>query len=66
MQPTYLKFRSRGNLRSLNNMLNKQTGKVVFFGDSNWNLALNMMIGIQTAVKSSLLAEQSMVQLGGD
>lgn len=47
-------------------MLNKQTGKVVFFGDSNWNLALNMMIGIQTAVKSSLLAEQSMVQLGGD
>jgi 1-phosphatidylinositol-4-phosphate 5-kinase len=36
--------------------VNKQAGKVVFFGDSNWNLVLNMMIGIQTAVKSSLMA----------
>lgn len=24
----------------------QQGGKIVFFGDSNWNLALNMMIGI--------------------
>lgn len=25
---------------------------MVFFGDSQWNLVLNMMIGVQTAVKS--------------
>ena len=25
---------------------------MVFFGDDNWNLVLNMMIGIQMAVRS--------------
>lgn len=39
---------------------------MVFFGDSNWNLALNMMLGIQTAVKSALLTEKIMLQDGGD
>lgn len=47
-------------------MINKQTGKVVFFGDSNWNLALNMMIGIQMAVKSVLLVDASLSQFEGD
>jgi|JI6StandDraft_1071083.scaffolds.fasta_scaffold11950_1 1-phosphatidylinositol-4-phosphate 5-kinase len=27
-------------------------GKMVFFGDTNWNLVLNMMLGIQMAVRS--------------
>lgn len=27
-------------------------GKMIFFGDDNWNLVLNMMIGIQMAVRS--------------
>ena len=27
-------------------------GNMVFFGDDNWNLVLNMMIGIQMAVRS--------------
>lgn len=27
-------------------------GKMVFFGDTNWNLVLNMMVGIQMAVRS--------------
>ena len=31
---------------------NKTEGDMVFFGDDNWNLVLNMMIGIQMAVTS--------------
>ena len=27
-------------------------GNMIFFGDDNWNLVLNMMIGIQMAVRS--------------
>lgn len=27
-------------------------GNMVFFGDDNWNMVLNMMIGIQMAVRS--------------
>lgn len=27
-------------------------GQMIFFGDDNWNLVLNMMIGIQMAVRS--------------
>lgn len=27
-------------------------GEMVFIGDTNWNLVLNMMIGIQMAVRS--------------
>lgn len=27
-------------------------GKMVFFGDTNWNLVLNMMLGIQMAIRS--------------
>jgi 1-phosphatidylinositol-4-phosphate 5-kinase len=53
-----MRLRSRHNNLTLNNIVNRQTGKVVFFGDSNWNLVLNMMIGIQTAVKSSLMTYQ--------
>lgn len=32
--------------------LKKTPGKMVFFGDTNWNLVLNMMVGIQMAVRS--------------
>ena len=32
--------------------IKKTEGTMVFFGDDNWNLILNMMIGIQMAVKS--------------
>lgn len=27
-------------------------GQMIFLGDDNWNLVLNMMIGIQMAVRS--------------
>ena len=30
----------------------KKSGTYVFFGHQNWNLVLNMMLGIQMAVKS--------------
>lgn len=30
----------------------KQEGQMIFLGDDNWNLVLNMMIGIQMAVRS--------------
>jgi len=31
---------------------NTSEGTMVFFGDDNWNMVLNMMIGIQMAVRS--------------
>lgn len=34
-------------------MQNPSQGRVIFFGDNDWNLALNMMIGIQSAVRSA-------------
>jgi 3-deoxy-D-manno-octulosonate 8-phosphate phosphatase KdsC-like HAD superfamily phosphatase len=30
----------------------KSEGNMIFIGDDNWNLVLNMMIGIQMAVRS--------------
>jgi 1-phosphatidylinositol-4-phosphate 5-kinase len=33
-------------------MKNREGGQMIFLGDDNWNLVLNMMIGIQMAVRS--------------
>lgn len=32
--------------------IHQAEGKMIFIGDDNWNLVLNMMIGIQMAVRS--------------
>jgi hypothetical protein len=33
-------------------MRKNNEGEMIFLGDDNWNLVLNMMIGIQMAVRS--------------
>jgi 1-phosphatidylinositol-4-phosphate 5-kinase len=32
--------------------MKNREGQMIFLGDDNWNLVLNMMIGIQMAVRS--------------
>jgi hypothetical protein len=39
------------NVHKRLNMKNRE-GQMIFLGDDNWNLVLNMMIGIQMAVRS--------------
>jgi 1-phosphatidylinositol-4-phosphate 5-kinase len=38
--------------KNVHKRLDKEKGKMIFIGDDNWNLVLNMMIGIQMAVRS--------------
>jgi 1-phosphatidylinositol-4-phosphate 5-kinase len=52
MQTTSNLTRLRNNTALTAHRLKKTEGKMVFFGDAQWNLVLNMMIGIQMAIKS--------------
>lgn len=38
--------------RNVHKRTRQREGEMVFIGDENWNLVLNMMIGIQMAVRS--------------
>lgn len=46
-----MKNTKRETAGNVHNYIVRQ-GDMVFFGDDNWNIVLNMMIGIQMAVRS--------------
>jgi 1-phosphatidylinositol-4-phosphate 5-kinase len=53
MEKSDIKDRKREKaFQNVHKRIKKAEGEMVFIGDDNWNMVLNMMIGIQMAVRS--------------